>query len=90
MIFFMWNVNDHSDTMDDEKGESGGDSPGANDGTKKKLSKDGADALKKCLEENKGDRNKCKSKIDALRSSSAPRKRPLLPLRLKSGSLTDV
>ncbi|KAG6786775.1 hypothetical protein POTOM_008391 [Populus tomentosa] len=77
-------------TMDDEKGESSGDSLGANDGTKKKLSNDGAEALKKCLEENKGDRNKCKSKIDALRSSSAPRKRPLLPLRLKSGSLTDV
>ncbi|KAF9687825.1 hypothetical protein SADUNF_Sadunf02G0133400 [Salix dunnii] len=68
------------DTMDNEKGEGGGG--GANDGTKKKL----AEALRKCLEENKGDRSKCKSKIDALRS----RKRRLLPPRLKSGSLTDV
>ncbi|KAJ6872831.1 hypothetical protein NC651_031839 [Populus alba x Populus x berolinensis] len=77
-------------TMDNEKGESsGGDNAGANDGTRKKLSQDGAEALKECLEENKGDHNKCKSKIDALESSSAPRKRPLLPLILKSDSLTD-
>ncbi|KAJ6729760.1 hypothetical protein OIU85_020646 [Salix viminalis] len=75
-----------SDIMDNEKGEGGGDT----DGTKKKLSEDGAEALQKCLEENKGDRSKCKSRIDALRSSSAPRKRRVLPLRLKSGSLTDV
>ncbi|KAG5251561.1 hypothetical protein IMY05_002G0140800 [Salix suchowensis] len=53
-----------SDTMDNEKGEGGGDT----DGTKKKLSEDGAEALQKCLEENKGDRSKCKSRIDALRS----------------------
>ena len=87
----MWNVKDYSGTMDNEKGESsGGDNAGANDGTRKKLSQDGAEALKECLEENKGDHNKCKSKIDALESSSAPRKRPLLPLILKSDSLTDV
>lgn len=80
----MWNVKDYSGTMDNEKGESsGGDNAGANDGTRKKLSQDGAEALKECLEENKGDHNKCKSKIDALESSSAPRKRPLLPLILE-------
>ncbi|CAK7348885.1 unnamed protein product [Dovyalis caffra] len=77
--------------MDKEKGESSeGDNVGTNVGTKKKMSQDRAEALKKCLEESKGDHNKCKSKIDAFQSSSASRKRPLLPLKLKSGSLTDV
>ncbi|KAG5231358.1 hypothetical protein IMY05_014G0065200 [Salix suchowensis] len=71
--------------MDNEKGESsGGDNAGANDGTRKKLSQDGAEALKNVWRKTKGDHNKCKSKIDALGSSSAARKRPL-----KSDSLTD-
>ncbi|KAL9385442.1 hypothetical protein Peur_022452 [Populus x canadensis] len=46
---------DYSGTMDNEKGESsGGDNAGANDGRRKKLSRDGAEALKECLEENRG------------------------------------
>ena len=45
----------YSGTMDNEKGESsGGDNAGANDGTRKKLSQDGAEALKKCLGKTKG------------------------------------
>lgn len=45
--------------------------------------------LKKCLEENKGDSTNCKSKVEAFKSSSSPKK-PITPLRLRSGSLTDV
>nr|GMD64977.1 uncharacterized protein LOC109184741 [Ipomoea batatas] len=48
-------------------------------------------ALKKCLEENKGDHAKCKSVIEALKSAVvSPKKRVLSPLRLRVGSLTDV
>ncbi|XP_019190326.1 PREDICTED: uncharacterized protein LOC109184741 [Ipomoea nil] len=48
-------------------------------------------ALKKCLEENKGDRAKCKSQIEALKSAVvSPEKRALSPLRLRTGSLTEV
>lgn len=76
--------------MNNEKGESGGDGASCTD-TQKTMSQEEVDALKKCLEENKGDHTKCKSKIDAFQSSSAssPR-RPLPRLRLRSGSLTDV
>ncbi|WOG90481.1 hypothetical protein DCAR_0209725 [Daucus carota subsp. sativus] len=45
-------------------------------------------AFKKCMEENKGDSSKCRPKIEAF-ESSLPFK-PLFPLMLKSGSLTDV
>ena len=54
---------------------------------------DMSEALKKCLEENKGDHEKCKLKIEALKSFPKPsssRRKPLSPLRLRSGSLTDV
>ncbi|KAL4310300.1 hypothetical protein GQ457_01G055420 [Hibiscus cannabinus] len=48
-------------------------------------------SLEKCLEENKGDKSKCKDKVEALRSSSSSSAaKPLRPLRLRSGSLTDV
>lgn len=48
-------------------------------------------ALKKCLEENKGDIGKCKSLIEALKSAVvSPEKRVLSPLRLRIGSLTEV
>lgn len=55
-----------------------------------KKKKDDA-ALKKCLEENGGDYNKCRYHLEAYRyySSSSPVK-PLFPLRLRRGSLTDV
>lgn len=46
------------------------------------------EAFKKCVEENKGDSSKCKPKIEAF-ESSLPYK-PLFPLMLRSGSLTDV
>ncbi|KAF1001569.1 hypothetical protein AG4045_030742 [Apium graveolens] len=46
------------------------------------------EAFKKCMQENKGDSSKCKPKIEAF-ESSLPFK-PLFPLMLKSGSLTDV
>ncbi|KAI3756873.1 hypothetical protein L1987_56697 [Smallanthus sonchifolius] len=48
------------------------------------------EALKKCLEENKGDDGKCKPKIEALKSFPKKKKTPPPPLRLRSGSLTDV
>ncbi|GFZ21029.1 hypothetical protein Acr_29g0001910 [Actinidia rufa] len=48
------------------------------------------EALKKCLEENKRDTNKCKSIVEAFKSSSTSKKKPIAPLRLRSGSLTDV
>ncbi|KAK9054780.1 hypothetical protein SSX86_025859 [Deinandra increscens subsp. villosa] len=52
-------------------------------------------ALKKCLEEKKAgggdaaDGNRCKPKIEALENSLFPKKKPITPLRLRSGSLTD-
>ncbi|KAF2315306.1 hypothetical protein GH714_038783 [Hevea brasiliensis] len=71
--------------MDSEKGEirvSG-------NATQRITSQDEAQALKKCLEESKGDHDKCKSKVDSFFSSSSsvsrPRKR-LPPLRLRSGT----
>ncbi|KAK8630971.1 hypothetical protein V6N13_079739 [Hibiscus sabdariffa] len=43
-------------------------------------------SLEKCLEENKGDKSKCKDKVEALRSSSSSSAaKPLRPLRLRSG-----
>lgn len=46
------------------------------------------EAFKKCMEVNKEDSSKCKPKIEAF-ESSLPFK-PLFPLMLRSGSLTDV
>ncbi|KAL9672436.1 hypothetical protein QQ045_028686 [Rhodiola kirilowii] len=46
--------------------------------------------LKKCLEENKGERSKCKSQVEAFKSSFDKRMKPSTPLRLRSGSLTDI
>ncbi|KAI3701209.1 hypothetical protein L2E82_45858 [Cichorium intybus] len=49
------------------------------------------EALRKCLKENKGDYEKCKPKIEALKSfPTTSSKKPITPLRLRSGSLTDV
>jgi len=39
--------------------------------TKKIASSCDVEALKKCLEENKGDHSKCKSQVEAFRSSCA-------------------
>ncbi|KAK9274041.1 hypothetical protein L1049_018855 [Liquidambar formosana] len=81
--------------MDEEKVEPSGGGGGGGDGdAKKAMSPSHEEALKKCLEENKGDRNKCESLVESFKSSSSssssvPQK-PLTPLRLKSGSLTDV
>ncbi|OIT07322.1 hypothetical protein A4A49_00154, partial [Nicotiana attenuata] len=62
---------------DDEKKES--------DGAEKKVDVADIEALKKCLEENKGDNTKCKSLVEAFKSSSRIR-----PMRLRTGSWTDV
>lgn len=77
--------------MDTEKGLNGFD--GVRGKTEKAMSEVEAEALKKCLEEKKGDQethSKCKSKIEAFQSSSSHSKKPLGPLILRSGSLTDV
>ncbi|KAJ4728280.1 Ribosomal RNA small subunit methyltransferase E [Melia azedarach] len=78
--------------MDNEKRENVVD--GGSGKTEKTMSQVEADALKKCLEENKGEQkthSRCKSKIEAFESSSSSSlKKPLRPLRLRSGSLTDV
>ncbi|KAE8676661.1 hypothetical protein F3Y22_tig00111582pilonHSYRG00419 [Hibiscus syriacus] len=56
---------------------------------KKSLSRADSEALlQKCLELNEGDKTKCKDKVEALRSSSPTK--PSRPLRLRSGSLSDV
>ncbi|WRX10606.1 hypothetical protein QQP08_003093 [Theobroma cacao] len=62
---------------------------GIDETEKKTLVQGKAEALEKCLEENKGDNTKCKAKVEAFRSSSSPKK-PLKSLRLRSGLLTDV
>ncbi|XAR54057.1 hypothetical protein NMG60_11029048 [Bertholletia excelsa] len=86
--------------MDEEKRDTGTDTAAtaAMDGRGKaertKSEVDGV--LKKCLEENKGDSAKCKSVIEAFKSSSSSSssaestRKPITPLRLRSGSLTDV
>lgn len=77
--------------MDTEKGLNGFD--GVRGKTEKAMSEVEAEALKKCLEEKKGEQethSKCKSKIEAFQSSSSHSKKPLGPLMLRSGSLTDV
>lgn len=54
------------------------------------------EALKKCLEERKGEKSAmvtCKSILEAFNkssSSSSSIKKPLAPLMLRSGRLTDV
>lgn len=69
--------------MDQTKGMNGAD-----------LAQPKADELVKCLEENKGDNTKCKDKVEAFRSSSSSssssHRKPLTPIKLRSGSLTDV
>lgn len=73
-----------------EKVKNGGGSTGGNGGGVR--GGDVSEALKKCLKENKGDNDNCKQKIEALRSfpTTSSSKKPLFPLRLRSGSLTDV
>lgn len=65
---------------DDEKKESGV--------AEKKVAVADIEALKKCLEENKGDNAKCKSLVEAFKSSS--KIRPMRPMSLRTGSWTDV
>ncbi|KAK6260677.1 hypothetical protein SCA6_015151 [Theobroma cacao] len=77
------------DTMDQEKEVNGAVGGGIDETEKKTLVQGKAEALEKCLEENKGDNTKCKAKVEAFRSSSSPKK-PLKSLRLRSGLLTDV
>uniref|UniRef100_A0A803M2W5 Uncharacterized protein n=1 Tax=Chenopodium quinoa TaxID=63459 RepID=A0A803M2W5_CHEQI len=60
---------------------------------KKPSSLTDAQVLRKCLEDNKGDKIKCKSKIEAFKSaaSSPPSLKPLPNSRLLTrASLTDV
>ncbi|CAK9134409.1 unnamed protein product [Ilex paraguariensis] len=73
--------------MDGEKRERVGGAGGGTEKTKTVVDVD--EALRKCLEENKGDTTKCRSVVEAFKSSTPPRK-PIRPLRLRSGSLTDV
>ncbi|KMT20479.1 hypothetical protein BVRB_1g004670 [Beta vulgaris subsp. vulgaris] len=53
-----------------------------------------AEILRKCLEDNKGDKTKCKSKIEAFKfaatSPPSPKQPPSQNIFLRSGSLTDV
>lgn len=51
-----------------------------------------AEIMKKCLEENKGDKTKCQSQIEAFKSaaSSPPTPKPPSSRILRKGSLTDV
>ncbi|KAJ8441517.1 hypothetical protein Cgig2_026318 [Carnegiea gigantea] len=51
-----------------------------------------AEIMKKCLEENKGDKTKCQSQIEAFKSaaSSPPTLKPPPSRILRRGSLTDV
>ncbi|KAF5733057.1 hypothetical protein HS088_TW17G00593 [Tripterygium wilfordii] len=76
--------------LDDNQGGGGGGGDCVAD-TKNTMSEAESEALKKCLEENKGDHGKCKSKVQAFlsSSSSSPRK-PLSPIKLKRGSLVDA
>ncbi|KAL0379519.1 UNVERIFIED_CONTAM: Tubulin-folding cofactor A [Sesamum angustifolium] len=70
---------------------------GPDEGKKKENVGFSDEALKKCLEEKKGENSAmatCKSILEAFNksstSSSSSTKKPLVPLRLRSGSLTDV
>ncbi|CAL5340030.1 unnamed protein product [Camellia sinensis] len=78
--------------MDEKKREIDGDTGGKTEKTKGVGEEDGDEAMKKCLEENKGDNAKCKSMVESFKSSSPPppTNKPITPLRLRSGSLTDV
>ncbi|KAA8520635.1 hypothetical protein F0562_014890 [Nyssa sinensis] len=85
--------------MDDDKKLSDGGHGGKPDNTQQSLGTEDVDeALKRCLEQNKGDNTKCKSLVEAFKSPSSPppppppssSKKPVTPLRLRSGSLTDV
>jgi hypothetical protein len=77
--------------MDKDKRETGG---GGNFGSQQKIEnsvgeKNIAEALRKCLEENKGERTKCNSVVDAFKSSTTPKK-PSRSFSLGRVSLTDV
>ena len=82
--------------MDEAKGVNGGAAAGGIAVTEKKtLSQGKAEGLEKCLEENKGDNTKCKDKVEAFTSSSSSSpsffsRKPLTPIKLPSGSLSDV
>ncbi|KAL6981965.1 hypothetical protein U1Q18_023587 [Sarracenia purpurea var. burkii] len=86
--------------MDGGREEGGGGSGGGErrrgGGTEKTkpVEEEGIDeALKKCLEGNEGESTKCKTVVEAFKSSSPPSNptnRRTAPLRLMSGSLTDV
>ncbi|KAF8040580.1 hypothetical protein BT93_B2723 [Corymbia citriodora subsp. variegata] len=51
-----------------------GDEKAENNGVKKVMSPCDVEALKKCLEENKGDYLKCQSQIEAFKSSCSLKK----------------
>ncbi|KAL0464804.1 UNVERIFIED_CONTAM: hypothetical protein Slati_0368000 [Sesamum latifolium] len=68
---------------------------GPDEGKKKENVGFSDEALKKCLEEKKGEDSAmatCKSILEAFNksSTSSSARKPLAPLRLRSGSLTDV
>ncbi|KAI3493490.1 hypothetical protein L1887_41882 [Cichorium endivia] len=72
-------------------GGRGGSRPNGSGGGGDSGGGDVNEALRKCLKENKGDYEKCKPKIEALKSfPTTSSKKPITPLRLRSGSLTDV
>lgn len=70
------------------------DEKSENSGVKKKImSPCDVEALKKCLEENKGDYVKCQSHIEAFKSSCSLKKPPNLPSQsslLKTGVVSDL
>ena len=71
--------------MDDEKVQSGG--------SEKTIFQNDADALKRCLEENKDNSSKCKALVEAFKDSaysSSSTKKPCTPISLGRGYLTDV
>ncbi|KAK9743002.1 hypothetical protein RND81_03G210800 [Saponaria officinalis] len=59
--------------------------------SKKPTSPNDAEILRKCLKENKGDKTKCKSKVEAFKSAVASSPTIIPSSRiLRAGSITDV
>ncbi|OVA14026.1 hypothetical protein BVC80_1787g102 [Macleaya cordata] len=65
----------------------------SNAGSKKIMSPCDVEALKKCLEENKGDYLKCQTQVEAFRTSCSLKKPDSPPepssLKLKQGAMSD-
>ncbi|KAI6696321.1 hypothetical protein NL676_016440 [Syzygium grande] len=61
------------------EGMEGGEKAADNNGAKKVMSPCDVEALKKCLEENKGDYLKCQSQIEAFKSACSLKKPSSVP-----------